>query len=159
MFRPGMRVYFIPLLAGLALTASGFLPWVNVGSVPLRGFPDMVALWVMGLGLLAAVLSSLSMITRRNSRHPLLLVGLVALGLMFLSWRIMPRTIGNRLLIRSQAVAIVDHAPMSRTPAVLAGSGIYAGLVASGVITVFGLTIVVKRVTRPYALIDPDDDV
>jgi hypothetical protein len=141
------------------LTASGFLPWVNVSSVALPGFPDMVALWVMGLGLLAAVLSSLSMITRRNSRHPLLLVGLVALGLMFLSWRIMPRTVGNRLLIRSQAIAIVDHAPMSKMPDALAGSGIYAGLVASGVITVFGLTIVVKRASRPYALADPDDDV
>jgi hypothetical protein len=40
-----------------------------------------------------------------------------------------------------------------------AGSGIYLGLVAAAVIVCFGLTIVVKRVSRPYVVADPDDDV
>ena len=159
MFRPGMRAYFIPFSAGLALTTSGFLPWVTVGDLSLSGFPDLGALWVMGLGLLAAVLATLSMITRRNSRHPLLLIGLVALGIMFLSWRIVPRTVANRAVTRSQAIAIVDRTPVNETPAVFAGVGIYAGLASSLIITAFGLTIVVRRVARPYAPADPDDDV
>ena len=91
MFRPAMRGYFIPLAAGLLLTASTFLPWVVIGDTALSGMPDVPALWVAGLGALAAVLAALSLITRRNSRHPLLVIGLVALGIMFLSWRIMPR--------------------------------------------------------------------
>jgi hypothetical protein len=153
-----MRTYFIPFTAGLVLTASGFMPWVHVGSVPLRGFPDLAALWVMGLGLLAAVLAALSMITRKNSRHPLLLVGLVALGIMFLAWQIVPRSVESRALTRSQAIAIVERTPMNGAPTVLPGSGMYAGLIAASVITGFGLTIVVKRVARPYTVADPNDD-
>ena len=34
MFRPGMRVYIMPLVAGLLLVLSAFLPWVHVGDVP-----------------------------------------------------------------------------------------------------------------------------
>ena len=37
MFRPGMRAYFIPLVAGLVLAVSAFLPWVVVGDVALQG--------------------------------------------------------------------------------------------------------------------------
>ena len=95
-FRPGMRGYFIPFVAGIVLTVSAFLPWVIVGEVSMNGVPDVWALWVAGLGALAAVLAMLSLITRRNSRHPLLIIGLFALGIMFLSWRIIPRTAGER---------------------------------------------------------------
>jgi len=31
MFRPGMRAYLIPLIAGAALAASTFLPWARSG--------------------------------------------------------------------------------------------------------------------------------
>src|SRR2546421_12928148 len=86
-FRPGMRGYFVPFCAGIVLTVSTFLPWVIVGGVSIRGIPDVAALWVAGLGAIAAILARLSLITRRNSRHPLLIVGLFALGIMFLSWR------------------------------------------------------------------------
>jgi hypothetical protein len=41
----------------------------------------------------------------------------------------------------------------------LIGSGIYLGLISSAAIALFGLTIVVKRATRPYAVASPDDDV
>lgn len=159
MFRPGMRAYLIPFVAGVALASSAFLPWVIVGEITLRGVPDTMALWTVGLGAAAAVLAALSLITRKNSRHPLLLVGLIALGIMFLSWRIMPRTVADRALTRSQAVAIVEDRPLEEAPAAFVGSGIYLGFVASTVIVGFGLTIVVSRASRAYVLVDPDDDV
>src|SRR6476469_3163128 len=106
-FRPGMRAYFVPLLAGVVLTVSAFMPWIRVGNLSLRGVPDVPALWVAGLGAAAAVLALLSLITRKNSRHPLLLVGLVALGIMFLSWRILPKSVGERALTISPLVASV----------------------------------------------------
>src|SRR5437763_15711363 len=130
-FRPGMRGYFVPFVAGIVLTVSAFLPWVVVADVSMRGVPDVAALWIAGLGAIAAVLALLSLITRRNSRHPLLLVGLAALGIMVLSWRIMPRTAGERALTISQAFAIVENTPVRHPPDALAGSGIYVGLAAS----------------------------
>jgi len=158
-FRPGMRTYFVPLAAGVALTVSAFLPWVIVGDLSLQGVPDVPALWVAGLGALAAVLATLSLITRKNSRHPLLIIGLIALGIMFLSWRILPRAAGERALTLSQAFAIVENTPMGAAPNALAGSGIYLGLAASTVIVLFGLTIVLKRASAPYAVSQVDDDV
>jgi FtsH-binding integral membrane protein len=159
-FRPGMRAYFIPLTAGVVLAASAFLPWVVVGEVSMRGVPEVAALWIAGLGAIAAVLALLSLITRRNSRHPLLIVGLFAVGIMFLSWRIMPRTAGERAQTISQAYAIVENTPVSAAvPVAAAGMGIYVGLVASVVLVAFGLTIVVKRAAQPYVVASADDDV
>jgi hypothetical protein len=157
MLRPGMRGYLIPLAAGVTLAASAFLPWVIIGDTSLKGLPDVPALWVLGLGLLAALLAALSLITRRNSRHPLLIIGLIALGIMFLSWRIVPRTAGERALTISQAFAIVENTPMSTAPAALAGVGIYVGLAAAFVLVLFGLTIVVRRAATPYVVADDDD--
>ena len=158
-FRPGMRAYFIPLVAGAVLASSAFLPWIIVGGVKMSGVPDVAALWVAGLGTLAVVLAALSLVTRKNSRHPLLIIGLFALGIMFLSWRIMPRTAGERALTISQAFAIVENTPMTSAPVADVGIGIYLGLVASAVLVAFGLTIVVRRVAQPYVVPDPDDDV
>jgi len=158
-FRPGMRTYFIPLVAGVALTSSAFLPWVIIGGISMVGVPDVAALWVAGLGALAAVLALLSLVTRKNSRHPLLIVGLVSLGIMFLSWRVMPAAVGERALTASQAVSIVEGGPVGTVPPALAGSGIYLGIAASLVLVAFGLTIVVKRASRPYTIAAPDDDV
>ena len=159
MFRPGMRAYFIPLAAGVALAASAFLPWVVVGGVSLRGVPGMAALWVAGLGALSAVLATLSLITRKNSRHPLLVVGLAALGITYLSLQIMPRLAGENALTVSQAFAIVEDRPLDSAPTALAGIGIYVGLGASAVLVAFGLTIVIKRASQPYVNSDPNDDV
>jgi hypothetical protein len=158
-FRPGMRAYFVPFAAGVALSVSAFLPWVIVNGEAMKGVPDVAGLWIVGLGAVAAVLAILSLITRKNSRHPLLLVGLVALGIMFLSWRILPRTAGERALTISQAFAIVENTPMSGPPTAVVGFGIYVGLVASAVLVAFGLTIVVKRAATPYVVPSPDDDV
>lgn len=158
-FRRGMRAYFIPFTAGVVLSASAFLPWVIVNGQAIQGVPDVAGLWIAGLGAVAALLAILSLVTRKNSRHPLLLVGLVALGIMFLSWRILPRTAGERALTISQAFAIVENTPMSGPPTAVVGIGIYLGLVASVVLVGFGLTIVVKRAAQPYVVPDPDDDV
>jgi Zn-dependent protease with chaperone function len=159
MLRPGMRGYLVPLVSGVTLFACGFLPWVVIEDVPLMGFPDTLALWVMGLGALAAVLAILSMVTRRNSRHPLFIVGLAALGILFLSWRIVPGSVDRRVLSRAQAIAIVDNTELITPPHALAGIGIYVGLVASCLIVAFGFTIIFKQVSRPYAPSDPNDDV
>jgi hypothetical protein len=154
-----MRTYFIPLGAGLALIVSAFLPWVVVDGVVHAGVPDTPGLWVIGLGLLAATLAALSLITRRNSRHPLLVVGLVALGIMILAWRILPRLAGEHALTVSQATAIVYNVPAGDPPIALAGSGIYLGLVSATILVGFGLTIVVRRASQPYAVAEADDDV
>jgi hypothetical protein len=159
MFRPGMRAYIVPMVAGIVLAISAFLPWVRVGDVSLAGVPDTTALWVVALGVLATVLATLSLITRKNSRHPLLLIGLVSLGLMFLSWQLAPTAVAERVLTRSQALAIVENRPFSATPPTVVGEGIYLGLIAAAAIVGFGLTIVVKRVARPYVVEPPDDDV
>jgi hypothetical protein len=159
MLRPGMRTYLIPLGAGLTLTISAFLPWVVVNGVVTKGVPDMTGLWVAGLGILAAVLATLSLITRKNSRHPLLVVGLAALGIMFLAWRILPRLASERALTLSQATAIVENTPMAAAPIPLVGTGIYLGLAAAAVLVCFGLTIVVRRAGTPYVVEEPDDDV
>jgi hypothetical protein len=161
MFRPGMRGYLIPLVAGAVLMVSAFLPWVIVGEVSRRGVPDFWAIWVAGLGAAATLLAALSMITRKNSRHPLLVVGLIALGITFLAWRIAPRSAEEGAHSWAQAVAIADGTSAASVPEThaLAGSGIYLGLVAAVVLVCFGLTIVVKRVATPYVVADPDDDV
>ena len=159
MFRPGMRAYLIPLAAGVALATSAFLPWVVVGSVSLRGVPGIAGLWVLGLGALSAVLATLSLITRRNSRHPLLVVGLAALGITYLSLQIMPRLAGENALTIAQAFAIVENRPVGSAPMARAGAGIYLGLAASAVLVAFGLTIVIKRASQPYVNSDPNDDV
>lgn len=157
MLRPGMRSYLIPLVAGLLLASSAFLPWVRVGEISLAGVPEVTAFWIIALGLLAAILATLSLITRRNSRHPLLVVGLVALGLMFLAWQLMPRAVGERALTRSQALAIVENTPMGAAPSAVVGAGIYLGLISACAIVGFGLTIVIKRASTPYVLNEEDD--
>jgi hypothetical protein len=158
-FRPGMRGYFIPLAAGVILTISAFLPWVIVDGVVRKGIHDVTGLWIAGLGALAGVLAVLSPVTRKNSRHPLLVIGLAAFGIMFLAWRVLPRLVGEQALTVSQAIAIVDNTPPGAPPTTLVGSGIYVGLIAAATLVGFGLTIVVKRAAKPYILAAPDDDV
>ena len=153
-FRPGMRAYFVPLVAGIVLTTSAFLPWVIVGNVAINGVPDVEALWIAGLGVLAAVLAVLSLVTRRNSRHPLLIIGLFALGIMFLSWRIMPRTAGERASTIAQAYAIVEDTPVGAPPVTVVGIGIYLGMVASLALVGFGLTIGIKRASQPSVVVE-----
>src|SRR5437867_11625604 len=101
------------------------------------------------------------MITRKNSRHDLLVAGLLALGLTFLAWRIVPRAAEQGARTWAQAVAIAEGTSAATVPEAhaLVGIGIYVGLVAAVVLVCFGLTIVVKRASPAYVVSDPDDDV
>ena len=113
-------------------------------------FPDVPGLWIAGLGASAAVLALLSLITRKNSRHPLLLVGLVALGIMFLSWRILPRTAGERALTRVAGVRHRrKHAREPPLPTSSRAAASTSASLAACAIVGFGLTIVVRRAARP----------
>jgi hypothetical protein len=155
--RHRMRAYYLPFAAGALLAVSAFLPWVMHGQVAIGGVPSMSAIWILALGVAAMVLATLSVITRKNSRHPLLVVGLLALGIEFLALQWMQRSVAEQAWVASQATAIVEGSEAVEPAATTVGVGIYLGLAAASVIVVFGLTIVVKRVSTPYAA--PEDDV
>lgn len=152
-----MRAYYIPATAGVLLIVSGFLPWMRVGDVPLGGVPDPAGFWILGLGALAVLLAGLSIWTRKNSRHPLLIVGLAAFAIMFLGYQWMSRTVRDAAWAQAQASAIVNDIPAGAAPATAVGPGIYLGLIAAAVLVLFGLTIVVKRVPSAYAVSEDDD--
>jgi hypothetical protein len=152
-----MRAYYIPASAGVLLVVSAFLPWMRVGDVPLGGVPETAGLWILGLGLLAVLLAGLSIRTRKNSRHPLLLVGLAAFAIMFLGYQWMARAVRDAAWAQAQASAIVNDMPAGDAPETVIGLGIYLGLVAAAVLVLFGLTIVVKRVPSAYAVPEDDD--
>jgi len=48
-----MRGYYVPLVAGVVLIVSTFLPWISIGDTTLAGIPNVPALWVAGLGAVA----------------------------------------------------------------------------------------------------------
>ena len=152
-----MRAYYIPAAAGAVLIVSAFLPWLSFGDVSLGGVPDPAGWWIVGLGSVAVLLAVLSLWTRKNSRHPILLVGLVALAIMFLGYQWMARAVRNNAWAQSQARAIVENVPADAVPEASIGLGIYLGIAAAIALVLFGLTIVVKRVPRAYAVSDDDD--
>lgn len=152
-----MRAYYVALVAGALLVVSAFLPWLFLGEIPVGGVPDIAGLWVLALGLTAMLLASLSIYTRKNSRHPLLVVGLASLGILFLAYEWMKRAVTEQAWARSQALAIVEQIAPGRTPEPVMGYGVYLGLAGSIVLVLFGLTIVVKQVSTPYAAPEDDD--
>lgn len=152
----GMRAYYLPVACGIALAASAFLPWMTVGDRDMGGVPSVAGFWVLGLGLLATLLATLSILTRRNSRHPLLLVGLAAFAILWLGERYLERSTADQLWAREQARSIVSGAGPADVPPLAMGAGAYLGLAAAGYITLFGLTVVVRQVAAPYA--EPEDD-
>ena len=152
-----MRAYYLPFVAGALLTVSAFLPSVHIGGIGLGGVPAPSALWILGLGIAAMVLAALSVVTRKNSRHPLLLVGLVALAIQFLTWQWMHRSVSEQAWASAQAAAIVAGGRAAAVGPATTGTGVYLGAAAAIVIVLFGLTIVIKKASRPYAA--PEDDV
>jgi hypothetical protein len=156
--RHSMRAYYIAVAGGALLIVSACLPWIHVGDATLGGVPDLAGLWILALGALAVLLASLSIVTRRNSRHPLLLVGLVALAIMIAGQRLMTRSASNRAWAATQARAIVLGVEAQAPPRTTTALGVYLGLGAATLLVLFGLTIVVKRVARPYAA-PADDDI
>jgi len=152
-----MRAYYVALLGGAMLVVSAFLPWLVLGETAVGGVPDVAGLWVLGLGLTALLLASLSIYTRKNSRHPLLLVGLVSLGILILAYGWMRRVAVEQAWARSQAVAIVDRVAPDGPPAAAVGRGVYLGIAGGALLVLFGLTIVVRRAAAPYAAPEDDD--
>jgi hypothetical protein len=152
-----MRSYYIAAAAGVLLIISAFLPWMSVGEESVGGVPDPAGLWILGLGVVAVLLAGLSIWTRKNSRHPLLLVGLTSFAIMFLGYQWMSRAVRDTAWARAQARAIVAGIPAAAVPATTIGFGIYLGLVAAVVLVAFGLTIVIRKVPSPYAVPDDDD--
>jgi hypothetical protein len=152
-----MRAYYIPIAAGLLLIVSSFLPWMFLGQVKIGGVPDPAGFWVLGLGMIAVTLAGLSIWTRKNSRHPLLVVGLAAFAITFLGYQWLSRSVREAAWARSQAQAIVENLPAKDPETTVAGLGIYLGMAAAVVLIGFGLTIVIKQVPRPYATPDDDD--
>jgi hypothetical protein len=122
--RHRMRAYYVPFAAGLLLFVSSFLPRLVHGGVGLGRVPSMSALWLLALGLAAMVLAALSVITRKNSRHPLLLVGLIALGIEFLGWQWMAHAVTEQAWASSQATAIVEGRAAVVPAATAAGPGL-----------------------------------
>ena len=153
--RHSMRAYYVAIVAGLSLVVSAFLPWGFVGDSAIGG---VMGWWVFCLGVLAVVLASLSVLTRKNSRHPLLVVGLLSLGIIFLAHQLMTRTAEERVWVASQASSIVRGTAPATQPKIVRGAGIFVGSTASIVLALFGLTIVVKRGSKPY-YVETDDDV
>ncbi len=154
-----MRGYYVPLGAGIVLVVSSFLPRIVLGDVTAGRVPDPAALWILGLGLAAVLLASLSLYTRKNSRHPLMLVGLIALGLEFLSWQVLRQSLTEQAWATAQAAAIVEGGNTAvevgdPTP----GPGVILGGLAAIAITGFGLTIVLKQRVQAYAA-PVDDDI
>ena len=154
--RHSMRAYYLPLAAGFTLAASAFMPWILMGDQRIGGLPSPAGFWVLGLGLLAVVLAVLSFITRKNSRHPLLLVGLAAFAILLTAERLLERAAAQQAWARSQANAIVGGDAPAAVPDPVMASGAWVGLSAAAVIALFGLTIVVRRAAQPYA--EPEDD-
>ena len=153
-----MRGYYVAAIAGVTLTVSAFLPWVVVCENNLGGFPSMSSVWIAGLGLSATVLAALSLITRKNSRHPLLVVGLLAFVILFVVERLMVRMATERAWATEQASALVGSNTSQVSIEAAAAPGLYLGLGSSFLIVLFGLTIVVKRASNPYTE-ETDDDV
>jgi hypothetical protein len=151
-----MRSYYVPVVAGLLLIVSSFLPWMALGEESVGGVPDPAGLWILVLGVIAVLLAGLSIWTRKNSRHPLLLVGLAAFAIMFLGYQWMSRAVRDTAWARANARAIVEGVPAGEIPRTVAGAGIYLGLAAAVVLVGFGLTIVIRKVPGPYA--KPEDD-
>src|SRR5437764_1519879 len=118
-----MRAYYVPLVAGLVLIVSAFLPWMFLGELKVGGVPDPAGIWVLGLGVLAVTLAGLSLWTRKNSRHPLLVVGLAAFAITFLGYQWLSRSVRETAWARAQAEAIVGNTAV-RPPATAVGLGI-----------------------------------
>lgn len=151
-----MRVYYLPLCAGVVLVGSAFPPWVMLGEVGFGGVPSFSAIWILVLGLVTILLAVLSLITRKNSRHPLLLVGLLALGIQFLSWQWLERSVSEQAWATAEAAAIVEGYDAVRPAPTRLGPGIYLGLVAAIAIVGFGLTVVFKQAVVSYIPLDDD---
>ena len=135
-----MRSPLLPLVGSVALTASAFLPWIRLGAVGLAGIPDPTGYFVLVLGVVGVLLSVVRVLTRRDTRQWLMLVGLAALTALVVVWQTGPRTVADRAQAHAEAVALVDNVPLLPVPSVSLGYGLVFGLLGAAVLTIAGLT-------------------
>jgi hypothetical protein len=76
---------------------------------------------------------------------------------LFLGYQWISRSVRDSAWAQAQARAIVNDVPADAAPETSMGPGVYLGLTAATVLVLFGLTIVVKRVPRAYAVSEDDD--
>lgn len=136
---PMRRPYVVSLFGCLALVAATFLPWLQLGDIGFPGIPDPAGYFVLGLGVLGVLLSSVGLFTRRGTQQALLLVGLAGLTTLAVIWMTGPATIADRAQARAEAVALVDNVPAQPVPAVGVGVGLILGLAAAATIAAVGL--------------------
>jgi hypothetical protein len=152
-----MRAYYTPFAAGAVLAASAFFPRIRLANLAIGGVPMMSGFSTLALGVIAMLLAGLSVATRKNSRHPLLLVGLLALGIEFLGWQWMERSVAEQAWASAHATAIITGEAAVEPVSATRTLSLWLALAASIVITGFGLTIVFRQASSMY--LPTEDDV
>jgi hypothetical protein len=122
------RHYLASLLGSIAMSASAFLPWLRIGEVGLPGIPDPAGYFLLGLGALGVLLSALALVSGRNTKYGLVLVGLAGVTTLVVVWYSGAATIADRAQARAEAVAIVDNVPVTPVPPVHTAFGLILGL-------------------------------
>jgi hypothetical protein len=85
-----------------------------------------------------------------------LLIGLIAFGILFVGQQFLERAATEEAWVIAQATEIIAGRQLTEPQVLLTGIGAYVGFAASAALILFGLTIVVRRVTASYP--EPEDD-
>jgi hypothetical protein len=134
-----MRSSVLSFAGSVALVVAAFLPWLRLGNVGLSGVPDPAGFFVLALGAVGVILSAIRLLTRRDTRQWLVLVGLAGLTTLGVVWWTGPAVIADRARARAEAISIVDGVPLETVPAVRAGFGLFVGLAAATLLVGVGL--------------------
>jgi len=134
------RDYLVSLTGCVVLGASAFLPWLRLGEVGLPGVPDPAGFFVLGLAVVGTLLSVVGIVSGRNTRQGLVLVGLAGLTTLAVVWYNGAATIADRAQARAEAVAIVDNVPIAPVPAVHTAVGLLIGLAGAASVAAVGLS-------------------
>lgn len=133
------RPYHLALVGCVVLAVATFLPWLRLGDMGLAGIPDPAGFFVLALGALGLLLSLVSILTGRDTRRGLVLVGLAGLTTLAVVWLSGPATIADRAQARAEAVALVDNVPIQPAPPVNVGVGLFVGIAGAVTIAAAGL--------------------
>src|SRR6478672_9602483 len=121
------------------MSVSTFLPWLRIGDVGLPGIPDPAGYFVLGLGAVGTLLSVVGIVTGRNTKQGLVLVGLAGITTLVVVWYSGAATIADRAQARAEAIAIVDNVPVLPVPAVHIAFGLLLGLTGAAAVAGVGL--------------------